>query len=88
MDGLFETINRIAATDNARILAQANERDLMTALKRILKGYDEENPGTAFEPDMGCVECTHGTTPNDRNTGLCPRHYAERVIRRIERAAQ
>lgn len=85
-DGLFETFAQIAQTDNARIIAQANERDLLAALKGILRRYDEEDPGAAFEPDMGCIECTLGTTPNDRNTGLCPRHWAERIIAKVERS--
>lgn len=30
--------------------------------------------------DAGCIQCTVGTVPNDRNTGLCAYHEATRLI--------
>jgi hypothetical protein len=49
---------------------------LCDALEAILNKVDYENPGAAFEPDSGCLECTSGVTPNRFNTGLCAHHRA------------
>ncbi len=67
---------------NARLIAAAPE--LLEALKTILGRYDPEWPAAALEPDGGCIECTSGATPNDKNTGLCPRHRAIEAIAKAE----
>lgn len=38
--GLFETIAHFARTDAERVLAQANERDLLKALKELLEASE------------------------------------------------
>lgn len=47
---------------------------------RLKSRIDWENPGEAFAPDGGCIECTHGVTPNHLNTGLCPYHAMEKAV--------
>ncbi len=59
---------------NARLIAAAP--NMAEALEGLLRRYDPENAGAAFEPDGGCIECTVGTVPNHLNTGLCPYHKA------------
>lgn len=54
---------------------------LFDALTELLHDYDPEDAVIRVEPDGGCILCTHGTTPNDKNTGLCPRHKAEKAIK-------
>ncbi len=35
------------------------------------------------QADAGCLECTSGTTPNDRNTGPCAYHRAKAILARL-----
>ena len=56
---------------------------LLVALKRFVNDYDPECPPDDM-PDAGCIECTAGTVPNDRNTGLCKYHQAREAIARAE----
>lgn len=60
--------------DLCKELTEAKE-----ALQELLGAYDPEQNAILCEPDPGCLQCTAGTTPNNRNTGLCPRHQLERL---------
>lgn len=50
------------------------------ALRGLLSAYDPERAVIDVEPDPGCLECTAGTTPHDRQTGPCAYHKALRAI--------
>lgn len=65
------------------VCAETEARELRAILGELLKRHDDdpENPGAAFEADPGCIECTSGVVPNDRNTGLCPHHRARKIWR-------
>lgn len=70
---------------NASLIAAAP--DLLHALRRMVKAHDDlsaDTDGETPRADPGCIECTVGTVPNDRNTGLCAYHNASRVIRKAE----
>lgn len=61
--------------------------ELIRALKRFvddIDNYVSNNDGHYPEdsdmPDAGCIECTLGTVPNDRNTGLCAYHQAREAL--------
>ena len=69
---------------NARVMAAA--LTMLAALKRYIADYDEENPPDDM-PDAGCIECTVGTAPNNRNTGLCKYHQAREAIAKAEGGA-
>lgn len=57
---------------------------LQSALSRLLKDIDDEMGNregvSVLPPDSGCIECTLGTVPNDKNTGLCAYHAAHRAL--------
>lgn len=61
--------------------------DLQSALKRLLEKIDDETSSRDGQfvlwPEAGCIECTVGTVPNDKNTGLCAYHAAYRALKRI-----
>ena len=59
-----------------RDAALARVSALETALTEIFQRVDWESPGAAFEADSRCLQCTAGTTPNNRNTGPCAYHKA------------
>ena len=33
--------------------------------------------------DSGCIECTAGTVPYDRDTGLCAHHLRRAVLNKV-----
>ena len=66
------TMTEDQAKANARLISAAP--DMAEALEGLFARIDWENPGEAFEPDAGCLQCTHGTTPDTLNTGPCPYH--------------
>jgi hypothetical protein len=47
-----------------------------------------ENLEDRFLADAGCIECTVGTVPNNRNTGLCGYHEARAVLTEAERLGE
>lgn len=53
--------------------------DIRTIWERLKYRHDPENPGEAFAPDGGCIECC-SVRPNDKDTGLCPYHAMERLL--------
>lgn len=62
--------------DDARLIAAAPE--LLAALiasEREHAFLDEDAP-----LDSGCIECTLGTVPHNRDTGLCAHHLRVRAI--------
>lgn len=60
------------------------DRDaLMFALTRMVMMADNltaNTDGRYPEADPGCIECTAGTVPDRRNTGLCAYHNAKSVL--------
>lgn len=50
------------------------EDTAISLLRDLMKKYDEEVECGALGLDPGCIRCTDGATPNDRNTGPCIRH--------------
>ena len=62
----------------ARLHSKAEE--MYETLADLLDDYDEERQAIAVEPDPGCIDCTVGTTPDDRNTGLCAFHRAWAIV--------
>ena len=69
-------VAEIIALKAERDAALARVSELETALTEIFQRVDWESPGAAFEADSGCLQCTGGTTPNNRNTGPCAYHKA------------
>lgn len=64
---------------DARLIAAAP--DLLAALlasEREYENLDEDAP-----VDAGCIECTLGTVPNDKNTGLCAHHLRVAAIAKV-----
>lgn len=58
----------------------------LASLEAVLSWRDamsEDDPGYPAA-DPGCIVCTAGTVPNKYNTGLCPWHSAERVVREAQ----
>lgn len=56
---------------------------LLSALTRMVMMADNINAnseGRYPEADAGCIECTAGTVPDRRNTGLCAYHNAKSVL--------
>lgn len=63
---------------DALLLAVNSHAELLAALRKCVKQFedmDERQP-----VDAGCIECTAGTVPNDKNTGLCGYHASKSVI--------
>lgn len=60
--------------------------DLIEKLKRLLNAYDEERQAIDVSADPGCLECTVGTTPHDKDTGPCALHAARAAIAKASAA--
>jgi hypothetical protein len=59
-------------------------RELTAALQGMVEAHEEtlsDSEGHYPQPDSGCIECTLGTVPNDRNTGLCAYHKARELLK-------
>ncbi len=71
---------RFATAESADVLTDL-EAELYEALTELLHDYDPEDAVIRVEPDPGCILCTKGVTPNDKNTGLCSFHKAEKAMK-------
>lgn len=90
MSALFEQIaavarvnHTLAAASEAMELAKKRIEDLEAGLRRMVCAHENlsaDTEGRYPEPDVGCVECTVGTVPNNRNTGLCAYHGAKKLL--------
>ncbi len=88
-NALFSGPSQTVEVRQCDLMSKLAERDaalervavLEKALDGLMQKYDPENPGAAFEPDSGCLECTSGTTPNKYNTGLCAHHRALKTLK-------
>jgi hypothetical protein len=59
-------------------------RDLTAAAAKHLRAAQADAEDRfLIDPDPGCLECTSGTTPHDRNTGLCGYHALERALAKV-----
>jgi hypothetical protein len=72
---LAENASLAKRLDDALAIARINQESVIGLVAR----YDEERQCIPIEPDPGCLACTSGTTPNDRNTGPCAFHRAKGV---------
>lgn len=57
--------------------------ELETALNRMICAHENtlsESDGRFPLKDCGCIDCTSGTVPDDRNTGPCAYHNAKRLL--------
>lgn len=88
-DGLFLSPAARNAESDAALIRQLKEdvqterlrvRAAVHVLRSFICNYDPERAVIDVEPDPGCLECTAGTTPHDRQTGLCAYHKALRAI--------
>jgi hypothetical protein len=55
---------------------------MRTALRKSITQFEDLEG--RFPADEGCIECTVGTVPNDKNTGLCGYHLARAVLAEAE----
>jgi len=85
-----ETISGLQVAKEA---AEAGERcyyqrlgKAVVALRDLVKQMrdEESNREEGIFADLGCRECTHGTTPDRYHTGPCARHRAEALLRALE----
>lgn len=56
---------------------------LQTTLNRLILMVENtlsDSEGEWPEADMGCIDCTAGTVPANRNTGPCAFHAAKRLL--------
>ena len=81
-----DLIDHILRVEAERDAALARVSELETALTEIFQRVDWESPGAAFEADSGCLQCTGGTTPNNRNTGPCAYHKAMAALTKGSKA--
>jgi hypothetical protein len=75
----------IAMNDAAQELERRKARidQLEFLLHRFVLAHEtteSDSEGHYPHPDTGCLECTLGTVPNDKNTGLCAYHATRRVL--------
>lgn len=57
--------------------------ELETALNRMVLAHENtlsESDGRFPLKDAGCIDCTSGTVPDDRNTGRCAFHSAKVLL--------
>lgn len=57
--------------------------ELETALNRMVLAHENtlsESDGRFPLKDSGCIDCTSGTVPDDRNTGRCAYHNAKVLL--------
>ena len=80
-----------AAEDDGERVAAANriicdQNDALAAAFKALQASEAEyqNLDERAPLDAGCIRCTVGTVPNDRNTGLCAHHLRQVAIATIE----
>lgn len=74
-----------ALTGNLAHLRSANAA-LAEALAKLVAQFEDmdENMPT----NAGCIECTAGTVPDNRNTGLCGYHAAKKLLATTQAKAQ
>lgn len=78
---------QVAAFIDAKVVTLQKAEDrvskLETALAEMIDAHESLSADTEGKypmPDTGCIECTVGTVPNNRNTGLCAYHGAKRLL--------
>lgn len=69
------TIHQALAEVRVLLVRCNRMRTALEASEREFENLDEAAP-----VDAGCIECTLGTVPNDRNTGLCAHHLREAAL--------
>lgn len=80
---LDQTIEVGAAASAVMQKAEVRIDELeLTAHRLVMLIEDtlENSEGVWPHPNTGCIVCTLGTVPNDRNTGLCAYHDARRIL--------
>lgn len=99
MSALFEMAKQITQAHAAPILSEElqkarlknghlNDRihELEVALNRMICAHENtlsESDGRFPLKDSGCIDCTSGTVPDDRNTGRCAYHEAKVLLGQI-----
>lgn len=72
------------AAENAHLRsANAALAEALAKLVAQFEDMDENMPTNA-----GCIECTAGTVPDNRNTGLCGYHAAKKLLATTQAKAQ
>lgn len=75
---VYRKVPKPAARAKAALFARAG------AMLGIIKGFVDDFDNDDRTPqDAGCLDCTAGTTPNDRNTGPCFYHRAEALLKAL-----
>lgn len=80
MSDLFELVAGIGRLDAQRY---SRIHELETALNRMICAHENtlsESDGRFPLKDSGCIDCTSGTVPDDRNTGRCAYHNAKVLL--------
>lgn len=54
--------------------------EALDVIMALINAYDPEEARIPVEPDPGCLLCTAGTTPYDKQTGICTYHRARRLL--------
>lgn len=87
LDNIEDTVRSMIRTlDNsgeAMRLGVARIEELETGLNRLItlvENIQTDTEGQWPSADAGCVVCTHGTTPDRFNTGLCALHNAKKLL--------
>lgn len=75
-----EAMRKAEAALDAR-QARIDQLELLAhRLVLLIDDVESDSEGRYPHPNTGCLECTLGTVPNDKNTGLCAYHEARRVL--------
>jgi hypothetical protein len=50
---------------------------MMIFAEKVMEQIGTKNMQLEMRIDYGCIDCTAGTVPNDKNTGRCAYHRAK-----------
>lgn len=76
----MSTIARVIAAQSHVHLVIDRQREVIASLIDMIDETRSDTDGRYPPPHPGCIDCTSGTTPNDRNTGRCAYHEGLRLL--------